>query len=318
MMGAGWTSSRSCPIAESPSMPGRRMSRTTASGASCRRQPDPFLRRGGGCHLVAEVAEELAERPADAGLVVDHKDPTHVSVRLDSRGGLWQAEAEPGPGPLATPRQGSMMRLGHLHRQGQPEPHPFRLAGHERVVQGRLDRRRRARARVAHLDGSVAAGLLQVQPTLPPGPAASIALRVRLSTAARRLGSSATASTAAPHGPTASPTSPCSQLGCTSVATSWSSRTRSHGEGRRSSTRPSVSRPADLLLDQRELTQGHGHARVCPGALAPLEVKLQAQPGTGQCVAKLVGRPRRELPSTASVPTGGWSGSSAGAGRTSG
>ena len=243
-----------------------------------------------------------------------------VSSRLAGRGGPRQGRA----GTASTPRRASttasMMRLGHLPGQGKTEPHAFGLAGHERVEQRRLHRRRRTRARVADLDDPLTVGLRQVEhDAIPPGPAASIALSARFSTAPRRLGSSSRGCSSERHRQTTSSTRQCSQVGSTREATSWISRTRSHRRVGPLLDPAQREQAADLLLDQRELAEGHRHARVSPAALAPLDMKLNAHTSTGDAHCEAGGpSPRRAGPAGWSARPGGSSGSSAEAGRTSG
>ena len=203
-----------------------------------------LLGRGGDLDVVPLVGEGLAERPADARLVVDDQDAAHAApfgVPVRSR----QGEAEPRLAALAGSRRAARRaRPRPAWASARPEPDALGLARDER-----LDRD----------SASSGGGPGPVSPTsmatsspsadassrtVPPGPAASMAFRVRFRTRgpeARLVGQDLERPVAL-DGAGAS-TLACWHDGSTSKATSARSRPRSHGAGGRRSTRPSERSP---------------------------------------------------------------------------
>ena len=94
MIGAGPIRSRNARIDVSPSMPGQpdveHHGIERARGGS----PQAFLRRRSDFHVMPQVGEGLAKRPADARLVIDDQDAAHAAPLGDPvRLGQGQAEA---------------------------------------------------------------------------------------------------------------------------------------------------------------------------------------------------------------------------------
>ena len=150
--------------------------------------PQALLGRRGDLDVVPLVGEELAERPADARLVVDDQDAAHAAPAGVSRS-CWSRECQAEAGlrrRFGSRRAARRARSATCWAMARPSPTPSGLL----VTNG--SHRESASSGggpgpvVGDLDGDLVAVSLASRRTVPPGPAASMAFKVRFRTAAGR------------------------------------------------------------------------------------------------------------------------------------
>ena len=159
-----------------------------------------LLDRGGDLHVVPLVGERLAERPADARLVVDDQDAAHAAPRgVSARCGKVRRKRVSPSSRVQDSRP--PWSAATRWARARPEPDALGLARDERLAQGFGQLGRRPRPGVGHLDGHLVADRpIASSRTVPPGPAASMAFNVRFKSAARTpAGSARTSSGPSPR-----------------------------------------------------------------------------------------------------------------------
>ena len=235
--------SRNAPIAVRPSTPGQADVEHDGVERAAGGDLQALLDRGGDLDVVPLVAERLAERPADARLVVDDQDAAHAAPRgVSAR--MRQGEAEAGLPVRAGPGQPPAVVGRHAMRQRQAEADPLGLARDERLAQRIGQLGRRPRARVGHLDGH----LLADRPSPRAGPcrpAPPPRWRSRSGSRARpgRPTGRRRPRAVRPPARCERATRACWHAGSTRKATSARSWPRSQASAGRRSTLPSESRP---------------------------------------------------------------------------
>ena len=115
------------------------------------------------------VGEGLAERPADARLVVDDQDAAHAAP-LGVPFAFGSARRKRVSPSARVQESRPPCSVGDLLGQRQPEPDPFGLARDERLAQGIGQLRRRPRPGVGDLDGHLVAVARRLEADLAAGP----------------------------------------------------------------------------------------------------------------------------------------------------
>ena len=188
-----------------------------------------------------------------------------------------------------------MMRIGDMPCQGKAQASSLGLACDERVEQVLVQEARRTGARIAYVDDQLMVLCRQVQThaTAGPGGLNGIQTKVENRSAQTRLidgrGDLREAS-ADDELDTAVLRRRLDERG------NIVNQTNEVALAVRPLFMPAErEQAAHLLLDERELAEGHVQARVSTHCATPCAMELEAQTCAGDCVAQLVSHPRGEL-----------------------
>ncbi len=208
-----------------------------------------------------------------------------------------QSEAEARLSALPAPGQPTAVVGRHAMRQRQAQADPLGLARDERLAQANRPARAAAPRPVSATTTATSSPVAVASSrTVPPGPAASIAFRVRFRSAARTPDGSTNDHQRPAAGRVCERlTRACWHAGSTRKATSATIWPRSQGSAGPPLDLAEREQPLDLLLGHRQLPQGDAQALVAVRGRMPPGVELHAHPGARQRVPQLMGQAGREL-----------------------